>query len=159
MTYAYGANFSRIFEIPDSDLPIYYATFMTMRLRQMELSAKTVYDPVLKITQLSAHAQNHVSIERCRKSFATIVPPKVAYTHTFQPMSIVNKNGLMDQEPLGTKVGLGPGHIVLDGDQALLPPKRGTTAPIFSPSLLWPNCWMDQDATWYGCRPRQATLC
>jgi len=39
----------------------------------MELSAKTVYSPVLKITQLSAHAQNHVSIERCRKSFTTIV--------------------------------------------------------------------------------------
>ena len=29
--------------------------------------------PVLKITQLSAHAQNHVSIERCRKSITTIV--------------------------------------------------------------------------------------
>jgi len=41
----------------------------------MELSAKTktVYGPVLKITQLSAHAQNHVSIERCRKSFTAIV--------------------------------------------------------------------------------------
>jgi len=26
-----------------------------------------------KITQFSAHAQNHVSIERCRKSFTTIV--------------------------------------------------------------------------------------
>jgi len=39
----------------------------------MELSAKTMYGPVLKITQLSAHAQNHVSIERCRKPFTTIV--------------------------------------------------------------------------------------
>jgi len=28
---------------------------------------------VLKTTQLSAHAQNHVSLERCRKSFTTIV--------------------------------------------------------------------------------------
>jgi len=37
--------------------------------RQMELSAKTM----LKITQLSAHGQNYVSIERCRKSFTTIV--------------------------------------------------------------------------------------
>jgi len=26
-----------------------------------------------KTTQLSAHAQNHVSIERCRKSFTTVV--------------------------------------------------------------------------------------
>jgi len=32
-----------------------------------------MYGPVLKITQLSAHAQNHVTIERCRKSFTTIV--------------------------------------------------------------------------------------
>jgi len=37
--------------------------------------------------------------------------------------------------PLDTKVGLGPGHIVLDGDPA---PQRGTY-PIFSPCLLWPN--------------------
>jgi len=46
---------------------------MALRLRQMELSPKTMYGPVLKITQLSAHVQNHVSIERCRKSFTTIV--------------------------------------------------------------------------------------
>ena len=51
--------------------------------------------------------------------------------------------------PLGIEVGLGPGQIVLDGDPA--PPKSGTAAPhpIFGPGLLWPNDWMDQDATWY----------
>jgi len=38
----------------------------------MELSGKTVYGPVLKISQLSAHAQNHASLERCRKSFTII---------------------------------------------------------------------------------------
>ena len=32
--------------------------------------------------------------------------------------------------PLGKKIGLGPGHIVLDGDPA--PPKRGTI-PNFRP--------------------------
>jgi len=26
--------------------------------------------------------------------------------------------------------------------------------PIFGPCPLWPNGWMDQDATWYGGRPR-----
>ena len=36
---------------------------------KMELSGKTVYGPVLKTTQLSAHAQNHASQECCRKSF------------------------------------------------------------------------------------------
>jgi len=41
--------------------------------------------------------------------------------------------GLM---PLDMEVGLGPGHIVLDGDPA--PPlESGTVAPIFWPTLLW----------------------
>jgi len=26
--------------------------------------------------------------------------------------------------------------------------------PIFGPCLLWPNGWMDEDATWYAGRPR-----
>jgi len=73
MTYAQVANFSRIFEITNPNLPIQCTIFMALRLRQMELSVKTVHGPVLKITQLSAHAQNHVSIERCRKFFTTIV--------------------------------------------------------------------------------------
>jgi len=31
------------------------------------------------------------------------------------------------------------------------PRKRGQSPPpIFSPSFLWPNGWMHQDATWYG---------
>jgi len=68
-----GANFPHIFEIPDPDLPLHYTTFMALRLRQMELSAKTMFGPVLKITQFSACAENHVNIERCRKSFTTIV--------------------------------------------------------------------------------------
>jgi len=39
---------------------------------KVELSGKRVYGPVLKTTQLSAHAQNHASPERCRKFFAMI---------------------------------------------------------------------------------------
>jgi len=46
---------------------------------------------------------------------------------------------------LGTEVGLGPGDFVLDGDPA--PPKRGTASQFFGPCLLWPNGWMDEDAT------------
>jgi len=50
--------------------------------------------------------------------------------------------------PLGTEVGLGPGHIVLDGAPA--PPGKGhSSPPLFCPCLLWPNGWVDQDATWY----------
>jgi len=39
---------------------------------KMELSGKTVYGPVLKTTQLSAHAQNHASPEGCVKAFTMI---------------------------------------------------------------------------------------
>jgi len=45
-----GANFSDIFEIPDSDLPIHCTTCMALRLRQMELSTNTVYGTMLKTT-------------------------------------------------------------------------------------------------------------
>ena len=33
-------------------------------------------------------------------------------------------------------------------------PQMGTEPPVFGPYLLWPNGWMDQDATWYGIRPQ-----
>jgi len=39
---------------------------------------------------------------------------------------------------LGTKVGVGPGGIVLD---CQLTPK-GAQSPIFGPHLLWPNGYM-----------------
>jgi len=31
--------------------------------------------------------------------------------------------------------------------------------PVFGPCLLWPNGWMDQDATWHGGRPRPRPHC
>jgi len=58
---------------------------------------------------------------------------------------------------LGMQVALGPGHIVLHGDPAPLP--KGHSPPIFRPYLLWPNGWMDQDATWHGGRPRPRRHC
>ena len=73
---------------------------------------------------------------------------------------------------LGMRVGLVPGHNVLDGDTA--PPRKGAQQPPFSkftgagfaciritsgPCLLWPNGWMDQDAIWYGGRPRPKPHC
>jgi len=59
--------------------------------------------------------------------------------------------------PLGTEVGLGLGHTVLDGD--LAPPPKRAQSPIFGPCLLWPNGWMDQDATLYRGRPRHRRHC
>jgi len=46
----------------------------------------------------------------------------------------------------GGETGLTPGHIVSDGDSS--PSHKGHSLPIFDPYLLWPNGWMDQDATW-----------
>jgi len=61
--------------------------------------------------------------------------------------------------PLGMEVGLGPGYVVLDGYPA--PTKKGhmTDPPLFGPRLLWPNGWVDQDATWQRGRPRPRPHC
>jgi len=59
---------------------------------------------------------------------------------------------------LGVLVDLGPGHIVLDGDPTP-PPQSGQSPPIFRQFLLPPNCWIDQDATWYGGRSRPMRHC
>jgi len=42
-----------------------------------------------------------------------------------------------------------------------LPPQKGGGAPsqIFGPFLLWPNRWLNQDATCYGGRSRPRRLC
>ena len=61
--------------------------------------------------------------------------------------------------PLGTDVGLGPGHIVLHEDPASPPPKKGGKAPNFQPMSIVPNGWMDQEATWYGGRLRLKQHC
>jgi len=56
------------------------------------------------------------------------------------------------KKKLGMEVGLGSGHIVLDGDPAP-PPQRGADRPfpqILGPGLLWANGWMDQDRSWHG---------
>ena len=49
--------------------------------------------------------------------------------------------------------------ISYHGDPASPFQKRGAHPPIFSPCLLWPNGWMDQDTTWYGGRPRPRRHC
>jgi len=65
-------------------------------------------------------------------------PPQGATPPHFGPCLLYPK-GWMDQNiPLDTKVGCGPGLIVLHGYPAPLP-QRGTVPPIFRPCLLWPN--------------------
>jgi len=58
---------------------------------------------------------------------------------------------------LGVHVGLGPGHTLLAGHPA--PLSKGAQPPIFCPCLLWPNGWMDQDATLYEGRHRPRPHC
>jgi len=56
--------------------------------------------------------------------------------------------------PLGMDVGLIPSDFVLDGDPVPLPNKVAEPSPqIFGPCLLWPNGWVDQDATLHEGRP------
>ena len=49
--------------------------------------------------------------------------------------------------PLSMEVGLGPRHVVLDGDTNNPILKTGAEPPIFGLYLLWPNGSMDQDTT------------
>jgi len=49
--------------------------------------------------------------------------------------------------PLGKEVGLGPSHIVLDGDLMGTQRPHSSACPLFGPCLLWQtvahlsNCW------------------
>jgi len=58
---------------------------------------------------------------------------------------------------LSMEVGLGSlrPHCVRWGPSF---PQKGQS-PISGPCLLWPNGWMDEDATWYGGRPRPRRHC
>jgi len=40
-----------------------------------------------------------------------------------------------------------------------LPSTKGAQSPVFGPCLLWPNGWMDHDATWYRHRLRPKRHC
>jgi len=70
-------------------------------------------------------------------------------------MIVVGQTAGWTKMPLGTEVGLGPGDFVFDGDPALPQKKMAQPPPNFWPMpILWTNGWMDQDATWYGGKPR-----
>jgi len=78
-----------------------------------------------------------------------LLPPKKGEQQppTFRPMYCGQTAGWIKML-LGMEVDLGPRHIVLDGDQ--LSPQKQAQPPIFGPCLLWPNGWIDQDATTLG---------
>jgi len=80
-------------------------------------------------------------------------PPLMGHSPQFSAYVRCGQTAGWTKMLLGREVGLGPGDFVLDGDPAP-PEKRHSPRPIFCPCLLWPNGWMDQDATWYGGKPR-----
>ena len=85
-------------------------------------------------------------------------PPQQGRSPQFSAHVYCGQTAAWIKMPLGTEVGLGLRDIVLSmGTQ--LPPEKRHTHPIFCPCLLWPNGWMDEDASWYGSRPRPRPHC
>ena len=91
------------------------------------------------------------------------LPKKGAAPPNFRPMFIVahvycGRTAGYIKMVLGMEVGLSPSDFVLDRNPAPSP-KRRRSPPIFGRCLLRPNSCMDQDATWYGGRPRPRRNC
>jgi len=72
-------------------------------------------------------------------------PPKRGTAPTFRLMFSCGQTAGWIKMPLGTKVGLGPATSCFVWTQ--LHPLEEQSTSIFGPCLLWPNGWMDQDAT------------
>jgi len=85
-------------------------------------------------------------------------PPEMGHSPQFSAHVYCGQTTAWTRMQLGMDVGLGSGHIVLDGD-SVPSPQKGGTAPNFWPMSMWPNGCMDQDATWYGGRPRPRPHC
>ena len=83
-------------------------------------------------------------------------PPLKRHSPNFRPMSVVCQTAGWTKMSLGMELGLGllPRRLFVRWGPSS-PRKKGTVPhPIFGPCLLWPNGWMDEDATWYGSRPK-----
>jgi len=85
------------------------------------------------------------SRRHCVRWGPSLPPSKKGRAPNFRLMSVVVKR--LDRSRCHL-VG-GPSNILLDGDPAPPPKWRDTALPVFSLCLLWPNVWMDQDASWY----------
>jgi len=120
-------------------------------LRPMPFVAKRLYESGYHLVPRKASAQATLCYTETQLPFPKGTQPQ------FSARVRCGQTAGWTKMPLGMEVGLGPGDFVLDEDPA--PPKKAQPHPIFGPCLLWPNCWMDQDATWYGGRPRPRRRC
>jgi len=75
---------------------------------------------------------------RCVRWVAAPLPLKRGTAPQFSVHVYCDQTAEWMKTPLGTEVGLGPSHIVLDGDPA--PARKGhNSPPLFGPCLLWPR--------------------
>ena len=86
-------------------------------------------------------------------------PQKGGGAPNFRPISVVAKwlDGLRCH--LVWRWASARTHCARRGPSSRSPKKGADTPPIFGPCLSWPNGCMDQDANWYGGRPRPAQHC
>jgi len=87
---------------------------------------------------------------QCARGGPSSPSPKKGHSPQFLAHVYCGQTAGWFKMPLSVDVGLSPGHTVLYGDPAPPPPKGHSPHPIFGPHLLWPDGWMDQDATWLG---------
>jgi len=88
-------------------------------------------------------------------------PPKGHSPPTFQPMSIVAKQLNGSRCHLVQRYALAQATLCQMGTQLPLQnsPRRAQPCPNFRPMSVVAQSWMDQDATWYGARPRPRQHC
>jgi len=119
-------------------------------------------------------------VKRFTLCYPTVLSPVCLSACPVCDIGVLWPNAGWIKMKLGTEVGLGPGHMVLDGDHPAPTHQKRGTAPfnfppmsdvakwldglrchlvLFGLCLLWPNSGMDQDATWYGGRPRPRRHC
>jgi len=86
-------------------------------------------------------------------------PKRGEAPHNFRPMSIVAKRLHRSKCRLVRRYA--SAYATLCSMWTQLPPEKKAHPPpsIFCTCLLWPNSWMDEDATWYGSRPRPRPHC
>jgi len=70
-------------------------------------------------------------------------PPLNGTAPNFWPNDRCGQTAGWTKMPLGMEVDVGPGDFVFDGDPTAPEKKTHPPHPIFGPSLLWPNGWMD----------------
>ena len=87
------------------------------------------------------------------------LPPKGRSPSQFSAHVYCGQTAAWIKMPLGTEVDLGLRDIAFDVDPATPIKRAYHSHPIFGPYLLWPNGWMDEDAAWYGSRPRPRPHC